>query len=49
MYKKVPVLNQACDSDVKRARMIFTSLTLADGSVLPAVIAAEVNRVSSRD
>ena len=42
-------LNVAYDSDANHARMIFTSLTLGDGTVLPAVITADVNRVSSRD
>jgi hypothetical protein len=42
-------LNVAYDSDVNHARMIFTSLTLGDGTVLPAVITADVTRVSLRD
>jgi hypothetical protein len=46
---RTATLNVAYDSDVNHARMIFTSLTLGDGTVLPAVITADVNRVSSRD
>jgi len=46
---RTATLNVAYDSDVNHARMIFTSLTLADGTVLPAVITADVNRVFFRD
>lgn len=46
---RTATVNVAYDSDVNHARMIFTSLTLGDGSVLPAVITADVNRVFSRD
>jgi len=42
-------LNVAYDSNTNHARMIFTSLTLPDGTVLPAVITADVNRVSAND
>jgi len=38
-------LNVAYDSNTNHARMIFTSLTLPDGTVLPAVITADVTRV----
>jgi hypothetical protein len=40
-------LNVAYNSNINHARMIFTSLTLPDGTVLPAVITADVNRVFS--
>jgi len=42
-------LNVAYDSNINHARMIFTSLTLPDGTVLPAVITADVNRVFSNN
>jgi len=42
-------LNVAYDNNVNHARMIFTSLTLSDGTVLPSVITVDVNRVVSRD
>jgi hypothetical protein len=42
-------VNVAWDSNVNHARMIFTSLTLPDGTSLPVVITADVNRVFSRD
>lgn len=42
-------LNVAYDSNINHARMIFTSLTLPDGTVLPAVITADVSRVFSNN
>jgi hypothetical protein len=42
-------VNVAWDSNLNHARMIFTSLTLPDGTSVPIVITADVNRVFSRD
>lgn len=42
-------LNVAYDNNVNHARMIFTSLTLSEGTVVPSVITVDVNRVVSRD
>jgi hypothetical protein len=46
---RTATVNVAYDSDVNHARMIFTSLTLGDGTVLPAVITADVNRVAAKN
>ena len=46
---RIATLNVAYDSDVNHARMIFTSLTLGDGTVLPAVITADVSRVAVKN
>jgi hypothetical protein len=46
---RTATLNVAYDTDVNHARMIFTSLTLADGTTLPAVITADVNRVATKN
>ena len=42
-------LNAAYDSNANHIRMIFTSLTLADGTVLPSVITVDANRVSTNE
>ena len=44
---RTATLSVAYDSDGNHARMIFTSLTLADGTVLPVVVTNDANRVSS--
>ena len=46
---RTATLNVAYDTDVNHARMIFTSLTLPDGTALPAVITADVSRVTTRN
>jgi hypothetical protein len=46
---RTATLNVAYDTDVNHARMIFTSVTLADGTNLPAVITADVSRVTTKD
>ena len=42
-------LNVAYDTNVNHARMIFTALTLANGTNLPVVITADVSRVATRN
>ena len=44
---RTATLNVAYDSDGNHARMIFTSLTLADGTVLPVVVTNDASRASS--
>jgi hypothetical protein len=44
---RTATLNLAYDSDGNHARMIFTSLTLPDGTVLPVVVTIDANRASS--
>ena len=46
---RTAILNVAYDTDVNHARMIFTSLTLADGTNLPAVITTDVSRVATKN
>ena len=46
---RTATLNLAYDSEGNHARMIFTSLTLADGTVLPVVVTIDGNRVSTRN
>ena len=45
---RTATLNVAYDSDGNHARMIFTSLTLADGTVLPVVVTIDAIRGSYR-
>jgi hypothetical protein len=47
MLLRTATLNVAYDSDGNHARMIFTSLTLADGTVLPVVVTNDASRASS--
>jgi hypothetical protein len=42
---RTATLNVAYDSDGNHARMIFTSLILADGTSLPAVVTIDASRV----
>ncbi len=42
---RTATLNVAYDSDGNHARMIFTSLTLADGTSLPVVVTLDARRV----
>ena len=44
---RTATLNVAYDSDGNHARMIFTSLTLADGTVLPVVVTIDAKRAFS--
>lgn len=44
---RTATLNLAYDSDGTHARMIFTSLTQADGTVLPVAVTIDANRESS--
>jgi len=46
---RIATLNVAYDTDVNHARMVFTSLTLADGTNLPAVITADVSRMATKN
>ena len=46
---RTATLNLAYDSDGNHARMIFTSLTLADGTVLPVVVTIDANCVTSKN
>jgi len=43
---RTATLNVAFDSDGNHARLIFTSLILADGTVLPVVVTVDAMRVS---
>jgi|SRR5579862_928746 len=43
---RTATLNVVYDNGGDHARMIFTSLTLADGTVLPVVITLDVTRIS---
>ena len=45
---RTTTVNIAYDSDGNHVRMIFTSLTLPDGTVLPVVATLDGNRVSSK-
>jgi hypothetical protein len=45
---RTTTVNLAFDSDVKHIRMIFTSLTLSDGTVLPVVATLDGNRVTTK-
>jgi hypothetical protein len=42
---RTATLNVAYDRDGNHARMIFTSLILADGTGLPVVVTVDVSRV----
>ena len=42
---RTATLNAAFDSDGNHARLIFTSLTLADGTVLPVVVTVDATRM----
>lgn len=42
-------VNVAWDTNINHARMIFTSLTLPDGTSVPVVITADVNRVFAQN
>jgi len=42
---RTATLNSAYDSNGNHGRLIFTSLTLADGTVLPVVITVDTSRV----
>lgn len=42
-------LNVVYDTNLNHARMIFTSLTLSDGTALPAAITADLSRVFSNN
>ena len=44
---RTTTVNIAYDSDVDHLRMIFTSLTLPDGTVLPVVATLDGNRVKT--
>lgn len=44
---RTATLNVSYDSNINHGRMIFTSLTLPDGTVLPAVITMDASRVFS--
>lgn len=46
---RTATLNVAYDTDVNHARMIFTSLTLPDGTNLPAVITVDVSRLATKN
>jgi hypothetical protein len=42
---RTATLNVVFDSDGNHARLIFTSLILADGTVLPVVVTADATRM----
>jgi hypothetical protein len=46
---RTATLNVAYDTNVNHARMIFTSLILADGTNLPAVITLDTNRATTNN
>jgi hypothetical protein len=46
---RTSTLSVVYDSGITHARMLFTSLALPDGTVLPAVITLDSDRVFSRD
>ena len=46
---RTTTVDVAYDRDGNHVRMIFTSLILADGTVLPVVATLDGNRVSTED
>jgi hypothetical protein len=46
---RTTTVDVAYDRDSNHVRMIFTSLILADGTVLPVVATLDGNRVSTKD